>query len=611
MKNITFSLFFKFNYLLSSLILSLFLLFNQDYTLFSFILLLFATLSTTLLFYLLLYLMLFPFQRLKRWGLALATLVFISLDLILIIDFFIFRLYGFHINAMVLNIITSSDALDSIQLGLMPILFFISLICILIAIELYLLYKLRHLSLSQKQQLNQKINHKAILPLFFIVLSEKLIYGTSSLLNQNTILSKFEVIPLYQPLTFNRLASKLFHYKPDVTPKTTLKKNAKLHYPLEPIVIKKDPYPFPIFIIASDAVRNTILNKKTAPNIEAFKKDSLLFMHHRSGGNATRFGIFSFIYGLHAGYWFSFLNAAQPPILFQVLKKLHYQIDIISSTNTNWPEFRKTCYIDVLPHIKDDFNGKPWQKDREATHYLLDKIEHYKPNQPIFSFIFFDAPHGYSFPPEENLFHANQEINYLTVSKKGNDIASALSGYKNAIHYDDKLFGQIIEKLKQKGLYDKSMIIFTSDHGQEFYEYGHFGHNNAFDKAQTNSPLIIKPPKGMKLSSPQEASSTLTSHLDVIPSILHLIGVENPLERYSNGKYLFNKNYQREFAFIGNWNNSAIITPKYTYVFSNLPNKIFKNAIYQTESYQKVKNISVPTPLLLDVIHENTKFFQH
>jgi hypothetical protein len=512
---------------------------------------------------------------------------------------------------MVLNIITSPDAMDSIQLGLMPRLLFGGSILIFISLEFYFIQKLIQLPQQQKQYLNQRINQKIFIPLLFIIISEKLTYGTASLLNKNDILAKFEVIPLYQPLTFNRLAAKLFNYKPDVSPKTTIKKSAKLHYPLEPIHLIKHPHKFPIFIIASDAVRNSILTVKTAPHIEAFKKESLVFQNHRSGGNATRFGIFSLFYGLHAGYWFSFLNAAQAPVLFQVLNKLNYQINIVSSTNTNWPEFRKTCYLDILPQIKDDFKGVPWEKDQQATNYLLQQIEHYNPEKPIFSFIFFDAPHGYSFPPKENLFHAQKEINYLTVSKKGKDISSAFASYKNAVHYDDQLFGKIITKLKEKGLYEKSMIIFTSDHGQEFYEYGNFGHNSAFSKAQTNSPFIVKLPKGMHLELPKDFPNTLTSHIDVIPSILTLIGVNNKPSTYSNGQSLFDTHYHREFTFIGNWNDNAILTQKYTYVFSNLPNKLFKNNIRDTQDYHRVENIHIPTPILLKVMKENKKFFKH
>ena len=56
----------------------------------------------------------------------------------------------------------------------------------------------------------------------------------------------------------------------------------------------------------------------------------------------------------------------------------------------------------------------------------------------------------------------------------------------------------MIEAIKRKGLYDDALIIFTSDHGQEFFEYGNFGHNTSFSLAQTHIPMMIKLPKIMQ-----------------------------------------------------------------------------------------------------------------
>jgi len=612
LKNIDFSLFFKANLLLTIGIFLLFLQYNSEYDAYSFTLILFGAVSSGVIFYILLYLILYLFRFTGELILYLSGVIFMLVDIGLVVDFLIFRLYGFHINAMVINIITSPDAMDSIQLGFAPIWFSLLMVWMLAEFELYLIKKITNDYPRKKERLNRKLNGLMIAPFILIVLSEKVAYGMASLENKNDILAKFEVIPLYLPLTFNRLVSKWFDYKPDVQSKTSVSKKAKLNYPIEPIKISKNPNRFNIFIIASDAVRNSILSQEVSPHIEAFKENALVFENHQSGGNATRFGIFSLIYGVNASYWFSFLNSAKPPVLFDILKKLDYQIDIISSTNTNWPEFRKTCYVDVLDSIKDDFEGKPWEKDKNATDYLLDKIRHYDSSKPIFSFIFFDSPHGYSFPPNENIFDADGEnINYLTISKDGRDIKSALSGYKNAVHYDDKLFGQIVTKLKAKGLYDNSMIIFTSDHGQEFYEYGNFGHNSAFSKAQVNSPMIIKLPRGVDVELPVDFPKTLTSHIDIVPTILSLIGVDkNSTKNYSNGYNIFDKEYHRESAFVGNWNNSAVVTPEFTYIFSNLPNKMFKNSVRDNLTYKVVKDKRAKSSLLLQVMDDNRRFLK-
>lgn len=609
MKNINFSLFFKVNLLLTSILFIIFLQYNTSYTSLSLILSFLGAISSAVILYILLYFILYIFKFTNKFILYLSGFVFTMVNIGLVIDFFIFRLYKFHINAMVVNILTSPDAMDSIQLGVVPILLFLLLIISFIVFEIYLIKKLLKFDTLVKENYNKYLNNLILVPIILIVLTEKVGYGIASLLNKNDILTKFKVIPLYQPLTFNRLAAKLFDYKPDVQIKNTIDNKSNINYPLNPLVVKDNPNKINIIIIASDAVRNSILTNDIAPNIQKFKKDSLVFNNHHTGGNATRFGIFSMMYGVNSTYWFSFLRAAKGAVLFDVLKDLNYRIDIISSTNTNWPEFRKTAYVNVLDSIKDDFEGSPWEKDKQSTEYFINTLDNLKQDKPFFSFVFLDAPHGYSFPSSHNKFNANSSnINYLTIKKGTKESENIFARYKNSVYYNDMLFGKMIQKLKDKNLYDNSLIIYTSDHGQEFYEYGGFGHNNNFSKAQTNSPLIVKLPismKNIKIDSEQ-----LTSHVDIVPTLLSMIGVQNDTSDYSNGQKLFDKNFKRDFIFCANWNNNAVITDKYTYIFSNLPNKMFDNEVRETSTYNTVDNQSIKANILLDIMNENKQFLK-
>ena len=609
--NSSFSLFYKANLLLTSILFVMFLQYNTDYTFITFSITFLGAVSSAVILYILLYILLILFLFIHRVLFYLSGFIFVVVNLGLIVDFFIFRLYKFHINAMVINILTSPDALDSIQLGTAPVVLFFGLIAAFVGFELFIMRKLLKLDEEFKVKLNKKLNKMIILPLFLIVLTEKITYGLSSLFSKNEIVSKFKVIPLYQPLTFSRVAAKYFGYKPKKEAQNIISTTKDLNYPLKPIELIDKPNKVNIFIFVSDAVRNSAINQEITPNIEKFKKHSLVFNNHYSGGNATRFGIFSLLYGMNSTYWFSFLNVNKGPVLFDVLHKLDYQINITSSTNTSWPEFRKTCYVNVQECIKDDFKGVPYQNDSKTSKYFIEWVHKVNKNKPIFSFVFLDAPHGYSYPKEFDKFKAgDEEINYLTVSKSGKDIKKVFSQYKNSIYFNDKLFADMINTLKENGLYENSLIIYTSDHGQEFYEYGYFGHNSAFSRAQTNSPLIIKLPKSYNM--PPRTYNYLTSHNDIVPTLLSYIGVKNDPSDYSNGFNLFDKNYKRDFVFNANWNTNAIITNDFTYVFSNIPNKMFKNEVRETTSYKQVdpKNHKANSKLILDIINSNRRFLK-
>ena len=611
MKNVNFSLFFKANLFLTICLFLIFMINNSEYSLVSFSLVVLASISSAIILYLLIYIISFFLSYNNNVILYILAILFFSINLSLVVDFFIYKIYSFHINAMVLNIMMSPDAMDSIQIGILPIVLFISLFVFFILIEYFLIKNILKSNNQSKIELNKSINKKIILPFILIVFIEKISYGYNVLFNNNEIVSKFNVIPLYQPLTFNRFAYKYFGIKPEAKVENTIKTNIKIKYPKNSINIIENPNKINIFIIASDALRYSIINNETTPNIIKFQKDSISLTNHYSGGNATRFGIYSLMYGINSTYWFSFLNASKGSVFFDVLKKLNYDISIISSTNTSWPEFRKTAYINVLDSIKDDFDGKPWKKDLQSSSYLINKIDKYNNTKPKFAFLFMDSPHGYSYPKEFNKFHAkNEEINYLAVNKKSKNIKSIYAKYKNAVYYNDKLFGDIISKLKEKNLYDNSLIIFTSDHGQEFYEYGNFGHNSAFSEAQTHIPMIIKLPNSLKNKLKIKDKNMMTSHIDIVPTLLNIIGISNNTKDYSNGFNIFDKDFKREYVFCANWNNNAIITKDKTYIFSNLPNKMFKTQIRDTKTYKILKNKKVNTKLVIDVINNNKLFLK-
>ncbi len=607
-KYTTFSLFFKANLLLTTSLYLIFLSFNKSYTAGSFILSFMGTVSTAVTLMLIFYIIFFFLRYANRLGLYIFGFLFVLLNLSLMVDFFIHRLYNFHINAMVINIMTSPAAADSIQLGLAPYLAVAGLIAFFVSFEVFLIRFLNALRDEKKSDSNKKLNKLIILPLFFIILIEKVSFGLATAYSKNEIVSKFAVIPLYQPLTFNRLAYRFFGLETKEEMSTVIDGNQDINYPLEPLTYAEDAKKTNIFIFGSDAVRRSVIDEKTTPNIAAFAKESFLYDNHVSGGNSTRFGIFSMMYGINATYWFKFLSAAKGSILFEALDTLGYQTNISSSTSTQWPEFRKTCYVDVGPCIKDDFEGSPSEKDAQNSEYFKQWIDKQDLSKPIFSFSFWDAPHGRHYPEEHRVFtpDAGGTTNYLALNEKTAKV-ELFNQYKNSIHFNDALFGEMMRTLKDKGLYEDSIVIFTSDHGEEFYEHGYFGHNSAFSRPQIQSALIIKFPH-----QEPKVISALTSHVDLVPTLLSYIGIKTPVASYSNGQDLLSKEYKRDHAFVANWNYNAIYTDEKTMVFSNLPNQVFSNEVRDSNTYIKMDSgkDEVDPVLILKILDENRRFLQ-
>ena len=80
----------------------------------------------------------------------------------------------------------------------------------------------------------------------------------------------------------------------------------------------------------------------------------------------------------------------------------------------------------------------------------------------------------------------------------------------------DKNFGRFLKHLKESSLFDNSLIILTSDHGQSLHERGYYGHGIFLYDELIRVPLIIKPPAGYRLSSKPENTQSLCAIYELI-----------------------------------------------------------------------------------------------
>jgi len=600
------SIYFKINLLITTLFSLLFLIFQENYSLFSFIFTLFALLSTSATLYLIYYIffrLFFRFSNIIKYPLA---ILFTFTNIFLLTDWMIYRSWGYHINGMVLNIMFSPASYDSLIISRSSTIFVVLGIVLLALLQLFLLKKVSIIPKEKEHSINSTFNKYLLISLAFIIISEKITYSVANLHTDNEILNKTVVVPLYQPLLMDDFLISLGMKKRESNNVAlNLKKVGNIQYPLHKLKIKKSQKPN-IFIFGIDALRPDVLTPEIAPNINNFMQHSTTFQDHFSGGNNTRFGLFSLFYGINSSYWFGFLNSGKGALLFDVLKDLDYQISIISSANMSWPEFRKTAFYNVRDKIKDNFQGDILTKDKKVVKYFSKWLDHQNLKKPLFSFLWLDGVHASVYPDKHRKFLPdNGRVNdYLSATKSQK--TALFNMYKNSVNTADARFKEFIDILKQKGIYNNSIIIVLSDHGQEFFEHGYYGHNSAYDTQQARCTFIFKDQNETR----PYIIKYMTSHLDVIPTLMHKLGVTNPSSDYSHGEDLFDKNYSRECSFLGNWNENAIICKDYTFIISDVVTKAFNNQIRDTKMYKPVKlqNRKELNKILIETLRQNSQF---
>jgi membrane-anchored protein YejM (alkaline phosphatase superfamily) len=275
-------------------------------------------------------------------------------------------------------------------------------------------------------------------------------------------------------------------------------------------------------------------------------------------------GVFSMFYGLYGNFWFPFLESMRGPVLFDVLSAQHYQWRFFSSQKLTYPEFDRTVFA-AIPQkdMQSYLDGQGWERDRKNVTDMLDFLSRREPAQPFISYMFFESPHARYYFPEESVIRRPylEDFNYATMDLQ-RDMPLIKNRYINSVHHLDSQFARIIDYLEQEKLLDNTVVIITGDHGEEFNEHGHWGHGSSFNDAQTRVPMVLWVP-----GTGNSVVEQMTSHLDIIPTLLPRLGVKNPASDYALGYDMLGTT-RRTYTVTGHWHTMGFIAEDYEAVIA-------------------------------------------
>jgi choline-sulfatase len=164
-----------------------------------------------------------------------------------------------------------------------------------------------------------------------------------------------------------------------------------------------------------------------------------------------------------------------------------------------------------------------------------------EPDRPFFGYLHYLDIHWPYCPPEgtygkydptpgtialcENWRALREQIRAGEIEFSAADKRALAARYAEELLALDGQIGALFEELKKRGLWDDTLIVVTSDHGEEFFEHGRFGHNRTLFEEVVHIPLILRYPPGL----PGETRvDELASLADVAPTILDLCRLPAP-----------------------------------------------------------------------------------
>ncbi|HEX9563168.1 MAG TPA: sulfatase [Gemmatimonadaceae bacterium] len=137
----------------------------------------------------------------------------------------------------------------------------------------------------------------------------------------------------------------------------------------------------------------------------------------------------------------------------------------------------------------------------DVNEEVLGWQESLDPERPWFAFVnYFDAHDPYDAEaPWRTRFPGTSEkwrsLFNLRV-RPPDELAALQAAYDGSIAYLDDQVGRLLEELERRGALDNTLVIITSDHGEEFGEHGHTGHGSSLYTPVIHVPLVMIPPSG-------------------------------------------------------------------------------------------------------------------
>jgi len=332
-----------------------------------------------------------------------------------------------------------------------------------------------------------------------------------------------------------------------------------LEYPLHPVHCERQRDPANIVLVLIDSWRFDALTVRATPHIAAFADRASVFTNHLSGGNATRIGVFSLFYSIPGTYWHRALDENRGPVIVQELLEHDYDIEVFRSAPLFSPEFDRTVFVELDdPRMRSE-GLDPAEWDRDLTNDFLVYLDRKEDESPFFAFLFYDAPHDFDYPEgHPEVFEPSADVvNYLEIDAD-TDPTPLRNRYLNSVNYVDTLVGEVLDALERQQLLDETIVVITGDHGQEFNDSGanFWGHNSNFNRYQTGVPLVWY--------EPGRASGIYhhrTSHFDLMPTLLGTaLDCEIPFSAVSVGRPLF-ESTPRDVMVLSDYNTFAIVEP--------------------------------------------------
>lgn len=295
-----------------------------------------------------------------------------------------------------------------------------------------------------------------------------------------------------------------------------------------------------ILVIVTDSLRSSDIQNKPelAPALTSVPENGLYSLDHYSVSNCTHFSLYSMATGELPTRYGAARDRSVETGFFSELAAAGFQVSTAESISLDWYDLS-----DIILPVKATRwiaeNEDTLENDQEVTAKTIEKLSEWQQSEtPGVHFAYYFGTH---YPYSDTLID--------TTSTK-------VEAYETTISLFDAEFDKILTALRATNSLDNTLVIVTSDHGEEFFADGRVGHASRLSSQQVQVPLLI--------FGANKPAFIPRSHLDISDLIYAVVEPDRSQSQPSDTVYLANCGYDFPTAF-------SVLKPngRYDFDFNN------------------------------------------
>jgi len=263
-------------------------------------------------------------------------------------------------------------------------------------------------------------------------------------------------------------------------------------------------------------------DRNTSPNLQEIAQESIIFESHFANYPGTPISISQMFTGrlmspmlMSAQYAFAPVRSIPKDLLIlpKILQEAGYRTGLISSHPWFSAEARILSYFNNEDTIRpqDELPYASFEDLMPAVKQFIEQSK--KENQPFFLYIHTMDTH------RPTRYHSG-----FHDFRQESDRPPAINKYDSECLYTDYWTGKVVSELKSHGLWENSIFVFTSDHGEDHNEMGpglfNRGHGATVRRAQVHVPLVMRLPNGLCRGMSYKG---ISQHISITPTLIKLM----------------------------------------------------------------------------------------